>query len=290
VPDLGGPPRETWSVARFRTTYRSTLETHLVDRGETSLRAAYELGREAIEAGLSVLDLAAAHHDALIAALRREPEGEHIEAVAQAASDFFLESLSAFEMIRRGFSEAQEAAILERRHAGMVRQLSNLLTDASLAFGASESLEEVLQLVAEQARELTNASCCLASTALTGGTVPIEVASYPDTAKRRWLTLLESGALVEIYGGLGSGRTSVRLTGDQLRRQLGDRVPVVQRDGALPAWLAASLRTLDGHGFGSIHLLDKLDGDFSELDEAVLVHLAQMAAAALERAHHYQRG
>jgi GAF domain-containing protein len=33
---------------------------------------------------------------------------------------------------------------------------------------------------------------------------------------------------------------------------------------------------------------DKADGEFTELDEAIVVHLAQMAAAALERARLYR--
>jgi hypothetical protein len=38
---------------------------------------------------------------------------------------------------------------------------------------------------------------------------------------------------------------------------------------------------------GSIHLVTRSDGEFTSLDEAVVVHLAQMSAAALERAAFY---
>ena len=84
------------------------------------------------------------------------------------AGDFFLESLSAYEMVQRGFSEARESASLERRHIEMSRRLSTFLADASLALDASNSLEEMLQLVAEQARELVGADCCVATVALHG--------------------------------------------------------------------------------------------------------------------------
>ena len=63
-------------------------------------------------------------------------------------------------MVQRGIREVHEAAALERRQADLLRQLSNFLADASLALGASDSLEEMLQLVAEQARELTRAETC----------------------------------------------------------------------------------------------------------------------------------
>ena len=291
MPDGGALKRDqAWSAAQFRVVYRSTLAAHLADRGESTLRAAYELGRDAVESGLSVLDLAAVHHEGLIAAFRPHFDREQFDGVIRAAADFFLESLSAFEMVRRGFSEAQKAAMLERRHAAMVRQLSNLLADASLAFGASESLEEVLQLVAEQARELTKARCCLATAAVSGGSGPIDAVSYADGGDRRWSALLESGTLMDIYSRLGSTGAAARMTGEQLGQQLDNPVLVAgSGDRALPGWLAAPLTALDAREFGSIHLLDKVDGDFTELDEAVLVHLAQMTAAALERARHYQR-
>ena len=88
--------------------------------------------------------------------------------MARAAGEFFLESLSSFEMVQRGFREAQEAARLERRQKEMSRQLSTFLADASLALDASDSLEEMLQLVAEQARELVGAECCVVTVATDG--------------------------------------------------------------------------------------------------------------------------
>jgi hypothetical protein len=277
-------------AAQFRTAYRSALAGHLADRGESGLRAAYELGRDAVERRLSVLDLAAVHHEGLVAALGECSDRGEIEATTRAAADFFLESLSAFEMIQRGFSEAREAAILERRHAEILRQLSNLLADASLALGASDSLEEMLQLVAEQARELTNARYCLATAAFPVAGRVIEAASYADAADARWSALLESGSLASIPSRLRSARGSVRMTGEQLAQQLGVGELVAEdAERGLPSWLSAPLTALDGREFGSIQLVDKPDDDFTEVDEAVIVHLAQMAAAALERARLYER-
>ena len=45
---------------------------------------------------------------------------------------------------------------------------------------------------------------------------------------------------------------------------------------------------LDGNELGAIQLFDKKEGDFTDDDEAVIVHLAQMASAAIERARLYQ--
>jgi GAF domain-containing protein len=49
------------------------------------------------------------------------------------------------------------------------------------------------------------------------------------------------------------------------------------------SWLAAPLTTLDGRTVGLIQVFDKVEGDFSGLDEAVLLQLVQMASAAVER-------
>lgn len=139
-------------AAPFRAQYASALERYVVDRSEHSLRVAYELGREAVSRQLSVLDLAVAHQEALLAALARASGSAQTQDVTGAAGDFFLESLSSFEMVQRGFGEAREAARLERRQTEMSRQLSSFLADASLALDASDSLEEMLRLVAAGAR------------------------------------------------------------------------------------------------------------------------------------------
>ena len=53
----------------FRAAYASALDEHLRDPTEASLRAAYELAREAVGRRLSVLDLAVVHQEALLSAL-----------------------------------------------------------------------------------------------------------------------------------------------------------------------------------------------------------------------------
>ena len=50
---------------------------------------------------------------------------------------------------------------------------------------------------------------------------------------------------------------------------------------------AASLVAPGGKEPGLIQAFDKREGEFTHLDEEVLVQLAQMAAAAVERAQRY---
>ena len=252
------------SAAHFRSSYRSAFEEYLNSPSEETLRGGYELGREAVTREVGVVNLAAVHHEVVLAALRGCSEPAQAERITRAAGDFFLEAVSAFEMVQRGYREAREATLLERRHAEMLRHLSNFLADASLALSASDSLEEVLQLVAEQARELIGADGCLA-TAVTDGKAPvIAAASFPEpNADPRIL----------------------------LRSTRFQQPPIGESNTDEPSHsvLAVPLRTLDGRDFGSIEVVDKTDGEFTEVDQAVLVHLAQMASAAVDRARLYRR-
>jgi hypothetical protein len=273
-------------VRSFLPSYVSALADYLRDPSERSLRVAYELGREAVSRQLSMLDLAVVQQEALLSALADASGSKEAQRVTRAAGDFFLESLASFEMVQRGFSEAREAARLERRQMEMSRQLSTFLADASLALDASESLEEMLRLVAEQARELVGAQCCIATVAMEGQPRTAEAASFDQTDRRwagfvRWLDLFATYRCIRTSGG------SVRLAGEQLSEQ--PQFGSAEGHPPLQGWLAASLTALDGSELGAIQLFDKEDGVFTGDDEAVLVHLAQMASAAIERTRLYHQ-
>ena len=270
----------------FQTSYASALGESLLDPTETSLRVAYELARQAVTRQLSVLDLAVAHQEALLSALAGASGEAEVQHVTRAAGDFFLEGLSTFEMVQRGFREARQAALLERRQTELSRQLSIFLADTSLALDAYDSLEEMLRLVAEQARELVGADCCLATVTAQGRPRTAEAASHSETDRRwqaftRWLDLPAVYRLIRGNGG------SVRIAGEQLARL--PPFSAAAGDRPLHGWLAASLTALDGSELGAIQVFDKQGAGFTVDDEAALAHLAQMTSAAVERARHYQQ-
>lgn len=267
-------------VDGYRDRYRDAFSGYLAAPGEEHLRDAYELGRSAVREGLSVLDLAAVHHDVLA-----ETEVHDHGRATSLAGEFFAESLSAYELVQRGLREAQETALVERRNAAILRRLASFLADTSLALDALASLEEVLQLVADHARELTGAACCVAAVdAMGAGSERIEVVAAEDDSDAL-LVARELRALFSALESPGSARmTRAELEANPVRAALhGGSAP----EPAVGNWLAASLRALDGREIGLIQVLDKPAVAFSELDEAVLVQLAQMAAASVERAHLY---
>lgn len=222
------------TLERFGAAYTTVFRAYVADETEADLRSAYELGREAVGSELSMLDLTLVHHNALLDVLR-ETSASDVERVTRAAAAFVLESVSAFEMVRRGFAEALAATLVERRQAAMLRQLSNFLADGSLALIGSESLEEMLQLVAEQALELVGGDSCRVSVVRDDG---------------------------EIREAVSASEVDARKT------------------------ITARLTALDGRVIGSIEV-DSGD-DLSEIDDAVLQHLAQMVSAAVERAWLYR--
>ena len=236
----------------FSRRYGAAFDAFLTSRDETALCAAYELGRDAIAHELGVLDLAVVHHEALARTLRQRSQVEPEVAVAL-GSEFFAESLSAFEMVQRGFREERERALLEQRHAKMLRQLSTLLSDVALTAGAGESFAEVLQLVAEQARELTAADRCVARTRA-GQSGPWIEAVAPTEDVETW----------------SEANVPPELPSAAARHRL--RVPIL---------------TLGGAEIGDLEV-SKASSPLSELEEAILVHVSQMTAAAVERASLYR--
>ncbi len=181
--------------------------------------------------------------------------------------------------------DALDSARLERRHAEMLRGLSSFLSDSSLALEAPDALAEMRRLVADQAREFVGAQCCFVTTS-TGPGPPQRAASFAEDdvgwrAFARWADLAAVDEVVWSAGG------PVRLAGADVAEVLGELLAGPAEGIEIRGWLGAPLTALGGHGLGAVHLVNKLEGDFTALDEAVAVHLAQMSAAAVERAQLY---
>lgn len=80
--------------------YRVAFLRYLPQRGEAALTAAYDIGRAAVEDGVSVLHLAQVHHTVLSEVLS-QARPEQVRDLAMAASEFFLEVLATFDMALR---------------------------------------------------------------------------------------------------------------------------------------------------------------------------------------------
>jgi signal transduction histidine kinase len=92
--------------------YAAGLQEYLTGGGEAALHRAYELGRDALNQGVGLLDMIALHHEALRSLLRSASLSQHALETTTSADLFLLESLSPFEMTHRGFRESN--ALLHR--------------------------------------------------------------------------------------------------------------------------------------------------------------------------------
>lgn len=273
----------TTDAGNFAASYASALARYLRAPDQTALQAAHELGRRAVDRQLTVVDLARAHHASLETAVSAPSDVAACERIVRAAGEFYLASMSAFEMVLRDVAASRDLALVERRHAAMLRQLSNFLSDASLALSMSESVHEVLTLVVEQARELVGGGCALAAIRLRDED-PIVASSFTQT-ETTWAGLLEGVAasrLEPLLRPLDGTTTAVGegIGDDPLCTALSCACGSPDH---IRAWLAAPITTLDGRQLGSIHLVDDADDCFTELAGPVLAQVAQMASAAIER-------
>lgn len=93
----------------MRQSYGVGFLRYLSRRDELTLHTAYELGRSALAAGVSLLDLVQIHHAVLVDTLN-DPSAGGPGDIADAAAAFLAEVLAPFEMTRR--------AVLDRAAEG----------------------------------------------------------------------------------------------------------------------------------------------------------------------------
>lgn len=93
-------------IKNLSKEYRSALKDFLAGGGEVSLESAYLLGRQALEQGIGVLDIAIAHHRVLVALLDNSDRTTGTTQMVKQAGNFLAECLSPFEMAQRGFRES----------------------------------------------------------------------------------------------------------------------------------------------------------------------------------------
>jgi hypothetical protein len=280
-------------VTAVYDNYVNALETGSVE----ALRAyARDLSERIVRRGVEtdeVLGTVLLLRDVLARALfvrhQGDPEllGRVLDVYEPAANRIAVIVGVSFVEERERMIREQQAAI--RQRAEMLHRLSMFLADASLALDAPGSLEEILQLVAEHARELVSAERCRVELRLPdGSTIDAHAEAEPGTEP----VSVPPADVAALYAAVAPGRRSLRMSSAELAAEParsaleGAAHPVP----SMRSWLVASLGAPAGKEVGLIQTFDKRDGEFTHLDEEVLVQLAQIAAAAVERAQRYPLG
>src|SRR6267142_922703 len=95
--------------AGFDEEYRSSLREYAAGGGEPALGKAYELGRRALTAQMSLVEMASLHHQTMLALLRGTESEKRREELLRSCGEFLAECLSPYEMAHRGFQDAVKA-------------------------------------------------------------------------------------------------------------------------------------------------------------------------------------
>jgi len=90
---------------RLRRNYAAAFSRFLFQPDEAALSAAYELGRQSLASGVSLLDIVLIHHDVVIETLSGI---EGPQELAHSAATFLVEVLAPFDMTQRAFLEQRD--------------------------------------------------------------------------------------------------------------------------------------------------------------------------------------
>jgi two-component system, chemotaxis family, sensor kinase Cph1 len=101
--------RRKGKLENFEEEYRSGLSLYTEAGGEAALGRAYELGRQALQQQLSVVELASLHHRAVIDLVRAAETEAQKEELLRTSAEFLAECVSPYEMAHRGFQDAVKA-------------------------------------------------------------------------------------------------------------------------------------------------------------------------------------
>lgn len=158
------------------------------------------------------------------------------------------------------------------------------LTDAAVAIHTPSDVPGVLRRLGERAANIIGSERAVVSLTRPGegpgerwSQASFQVSPDGETSDE-----LPEACAEPLFDAVCEGGRPLRLSGDELSARP-DRP--TSRGPHLPyaSWLAVPLVASDGSSLGLVHLCDGDDRTFTEVDQALLVHLAQVAAIAIEK-------
>jgi len=169
--------------------------------------------------------------------------------------------------------------ILERQS----QQLS-ALNETSVWINSAQSIEEMIEVITEQARLIIDTGQCATHFAADGDwTQQLSHVSLSEEYSQ-YLPYDQQPDGTGIYAFVCERNKCMRLTQEELVKHPGWKHfgNEAERHPPLRGWLAAPIIASDGKNQGVIQLSDRHEEDFTEEDEKLLVQLAQLASAAIE--------
>lgn len=184
----------------------------------------------------------------------------------------------------RLYHTSLETLAAEQHRTAVLRSLA----EASLQINSVLSLDSLLQVITDQARKLTGArhafttllpkadwSQTITCSSSADGQTAVQ---FPPERSEMFMMVCSLNKPVRMGAGPAAGQNGKTDPWKTMVR--GETVP--------GGWLAAPLLTRDGRNLGLIQLSGKSAGEFSEDDQAILVHLTHMASVALDNVRLYR--
>jgi PAS domain S-box-containing protein len=173
-----------------------------------------------------------------------------------------------------------ETLAAEQHRTAVLRSLA----EASVQINSALAVDSVLQAITDQARKIIGArhafTTLLAKGSWSQSMTCVSAADgepafeFPQASSEMFMLACTLGKPVRLSAATEANRPwrSINKTQEAARR----------------GWLAAPLLTRDGRNLGLIQLADKIEGEFSSDDEALLVQLAHMASVAIDNVRLYR--
>ncbi len=195
---------------------------------------------------------------------------------------------SCIDISDRKQAEVERERMLARSQE-YTRQLNGLM-EAALAINSALSIEEVIRIITEQAREIIGAH-----QAVTSITIDQDCGNWISSASlsdkyAAWRSQNQQSKGLGINTNLHLLNRSLRMTQTELAAhpQWQEFTQQIDKHPPMRGCLAAPLIGRDGNNMGLIQLSDKYEDEFTKEDEAIIVQLAQMASVAIENTRLYE--
>ncbi len=172
----------------------------------------------------------------------------------------------------------------ERIQARRLEQMK-ALTEAARTVMRAPSLPATLQAITDAARSIVGAHQSVCSLSQ-GDDRPRAISALSLSDKyAAWRAGAQPADRPGIHAWIGEINRPARMTQGEIEAHPGWPGPDAGAGERPPlrGWLAAPLIGNDGRHLGLIELSDKIGGEFDEVDESIVVQLAQFAASAIER-------
>jgi PAS domain S-box-containing protein len=179
----------------------------------------------------------------------------------------------------RLYRNSLDTLAAEQRRTAVLRALA----EASVQINSALALDLLLQTITDQARSIIGARHAFTTLLPKGAWNQSLTCVSAAEGQQRFEFPQESS---EIFMLACSLNTPLRVAAGA--RTAGPLGAMIKNKAMRHGWLAAPLVTRDGRNLGLIQLSQKLNGDFSEDDEAILVQLSHMASVAIDNVRLYR--